>query len=111
MGKWIKKFSERAQVNTDSADTLSTTSTLSVPNRAHSENISVSLNEAGDPDSPCPACGSGQWWRLPGEPWRCRACEPRMPLEATTLTLACHKRGRCAILRAYAAWWSLPAVG
>jgi hypothetical protein len=42
-----------------------------------------------DPTDPCPVCGSGQWWQLPGEPWHCRACEPDMPLTATTLTL-CH---------------------
>jgi hypothetical protein len=39
MGRWIKKFSERAQVSTDSVDILSTVSTLSVSNRAHSENL------------------------------------------------------------------------
>jgi hypothetical protein len=44
-----------------------------------------------DPDGPCPACGSGQWWQLPGRAWRCRACEPDMPLTTTTLTLPCHK--------------------
>jgi hypothetical protein len=51
----------------------------------------ISLNDAVDPDGPCPACGSGQWWQLPGEPWHCRACGPDMPLTATTLTLPCHK--------------------
>ncbi|MDQ4146388.1 MAG: hypothetical protein M3120_01625 [Pseudomonadota bacterium] len=47
--------------------------------------------EAIEPAGPCPDCGSGQWWQLPGEPWHCRACEPDMPLTATTLTLPCHK--------------------
>jgi hypothetical protein len=44
-----------------------------------------------DPAGPCPHCGSGQWWQLPGEPWHCRACKPDMPLGATTLTLPCHE--------------------
>jgi hypothetical protein len=44
-------------------------------------------NTVADPDGPCPACGSGQWWQLPGELWHCRACEPDIPLAATTLTL------------------------
>lgn len=44
-----------------------------------------------DPAGPCPHCGSGQWWQLPGKPWQCRSCEPDMPLEATTLTLPCHR--------------------
>ena len=44
-----------------------------------------------NPAGPCPACGCGQWWQLPGNPWHCRACVPEMPLEATTLTLTCHK--------------------
>ena len=43
-----------------------------------------------DPKSACPACGSGQWWQLPGQAWHCRACEPGVPLTATTLTLPCH---------------------
>ncbi len=48
-------------------------------------------NHRTEPDAPCPACGSGQWWQLPGQPWHCRACEADMPLEATSLTLPCHK--------------------
>ena len=44
-----------------------------------------------EPDGPCLDCSSGQWWQLPGEAWHCRACEPDMPLRATTLTLSCHK--------------------
>ncbi len=47
-------------------------------------------NTIADPDGPCPACGSGQWWQLPGEPWHCRICEPDVPLTATTLTLPYH---------------------
>jgi hypothetical protein len=43
-----------------------------------------------DPDGPCEACGSGQYWQLPGEPWHCWQCEPNKPLAATTLTLTCH---------------------
>jgi hypothetical protein len=48
-------------------------------------------NTTADPAGPCPACGAGQFWQLPGEPWHCRHCEPDMPLTATSLTLACHK--------------------
>ncbi|MDQ4147514.1 MAG: hypothetical protein M3120_07505, partial [Pseudomonadota bacterium] len=44
-----------------------------------------------DPTGPCPDCGSGQWWQIPGQAWHCRACEPDMPLTVTTLTLPCHK--------------------
>jgi len=44
-----------------------------------------------EPTAPCPACGCGQWWQIPNEPWHCRACEPGMPLTATTLTVSCHK--------------------
>ncbi len=51
-------------------------------------------NTSDDPDGPCSDCGSGQWWQLPGEPWHCRACEPDVPLTATTLTLPCHKGNR-----------------
>ncbi len=47
----------------------------------------IVLSDAGDPAGPCPACGSGQWWQLPGQAWHCRVCEPDMPLTATTLTL------------------------
>ncbi len=90
MGKWLRKFSERAQVSTDSIDTLSTMSTLSVLTRTHSKNVSVRLSESGDPAGPCFTCGSGQWWQLPGHPWYCRACKPDMPQLATTLTLPCH---------------------
>jgi hypothetical protein len=43
-----------------------------------------------DPDTTCPACGSGQYWQLPGEPWHCWQCEPDMPLTAKTLTLPCN---------------------
>jgi hypothetical protein len=44
-----------------------------------------------DPDTTCPACGSGQYWQLPGEPWHGRQGEPNTSLTATTLTRACHK--------------------
>jgi hypothetical protein len=44
-----------------------------------------------DPDGPCEACGSGQYWQLPGEPWHGRQGEPNTSLTATTLTRACHK--------------------
>jgi hypothetical protein len=87
MGRWLKKFSEAqvstdsadtlddafsesALVNTDSPDTLDTMSALSVPTQAHSESFSLPLNDAGDPDGPCPSCGAGQWWQLAGEPWQ-----------------------------------------
>lgn len=46
-----------------------------------------------DPAGPCPACGSGQWWQLPGHAWYCRHCTPITGADhqrATTLTLACH---------------------
>jgi hypothetical protein len=79
-------FSESALVNTDSPDTLDTMSALSAQTRAHSESLSHPLNDAGDPDGPCLACGSGQWRQLPGEPWHCRACEPDMPLTAPPKT-------------------------
>jgi len=46
-----------------------------------------------DPAGACPACGSGQWWQLPGKPWHCRQCAPMSDDDqrrATTLTLPCH---------------------
>jgi hypothetical protein len=43
-----------------------------------------------DPTGPCPKCGCGQYWQLPGEPWHCWQCEPDMPLTAKTLTLPCN---------------------
>src|SRR5215218_6887411 len=46
-----------------------------------------SANSISDPTGPCPDCGCGQWWQRLGEPWHCRACEPDMPLIATTLTV------------------------
>lgn len=54
-----------------------------------------------DPDGPCPACNSGQWWQLPGEPWHCRHCEPMSGEDnrrATTLTspLPCARSAACA---------------
>lgn len=47
-----------------------------------------------DPVGPCSACGSGQWWQLPGEAWRCRRCElmrDDLSGRVTTLTLPCHE--------------------
>src|SRR5215208_7169016 len=38
-----------------------------------------------------PAYGSRQWWDLPGESGHRRACEPDMPLMATTLILPRYK--------------------
>ncbi len=79
MGTWLKKFSERAQVSTDSvdivsdeisgsiqnstdsADTMYTMSGLSVWTQAHSESISFALNDVGNPAGPCPDCGSCQY--------------------------------------------------
>jgi hypothetical protein len=87
MGKWLKKFSERARVTTDSVDILYTMLTLSVSNQTHSEGFSLPLSDGDDPDGPCPAWSSGQWWQLPRQAWHCRACEPNLPLTATTLTL------------------------
>jgi hypothetical protein len=43
------------------------------------------------PAGPCSTCGSIQYWQRPGEPWRCRVCEPDMPLQATSITLPCHE--------------------
>jgi hypothetical protein len=94
MGKWIRKFSERAWISTDSVDTLSTLSTLSVSTQAHSDNLHAvgagSSSTIADPVGPCAICGLGQWWQRPGSSWHCRACKPDVPLEATTLTLPCH---------------------
>jgi hypothetical protein len=42
MGRWIKKFSGRAQVSTDSPDTLYRTLALSVSTRAHSKSVPIS---------------------------------------------------------------------
>jgi hypothetical protein len=53
--------------------------------------LTSTLEIINDPPGPCPHCGSGQWWQLPGKPWRCRSCKPDMPLDATTLTLPCHE--------------------
>jgi hypothetical protein len=98
MGRWIKKFSERPPVSTDSADALHTMSALSIPYRAHCENLHAVRPEQAatidDPVGPCPNCGSDRWWQLQGEPWHCRACEPMnddAACRATTLTLPCHK--------------------
>jgi hypothetical protein len=81
-----------AHFRTDSVDTLYRTSTVSVPNRAHPKSFSFPSDIIAEPDTACPDCGSGQWWQLPGESWRCRPCEPDLPLTATTLTLPCHKQ-------------------
>ncbi len=64
--------------------------------RTHKGELLAYLNRTAantilDPDGPCPSCGPRQWWQLPGRAWHCRACEPDMPLTATTLTLPCHK--------------------
>ncbi|HKH19378.1 MAG TPA: hypothetical protein VKB53_00450 [Gammaproteobacteria bacterium] len=48
-------------------------------------------NTKAEPASACPDCGSGQYWQLPYQPWRCWWCMPNKPLTATTLTLPCHK--------------------
>src|SRR5215213_650068 len=84
-------FSESPLVSTDSADTLYTMSALAVANRAHPESFSVPPDITAEPESACPACGSGQWWQLSGQAWHCRVCKPAMPLNATTLTLPCPK--------------------
>jgi hypothetical protein len=85
------EISGRIQKSAISIDAPYTTSALSALTRAHSEGFSLPLNAAGGPHGPCPACGSDQWWQLPGEPWHCRACEPGMLLTATILTLPCYK--------------------
>jgi hypothetical protein len=58
------------------------------PNHPGTQGSACANSQALEPTGPCPACGSGQWWQLSGEDWHCRACEPNMPLTATTLTLA-----------------------
>ena len=83
-------FSESPSVTTDSPDTLDTMSALSVLNQVHPENFPAGSAFAAKPESACPACGSAQWWQLPGQAWHCRACKPDTPLTATTLTLPCH---------------------
>ncbi len=70
--------------------------------RSHKSELLAYLNREAantfaDPTGPCPDCGSGQSWQTPGEPWHCRACQPDMPLTATTLTLPCHKERVAAI--------------
>jgi hypothetical protein len=68
---------------------------------------SLLLNDSiAEPIGPYPDCGGGQWWQLPGEPWHCRACEPDMPLRATSLTLPCHQsQARPVRAHGYAARW------
>jgi hypothetical protein len=61
------------------------------PSNSSTQGSTTKKLEAIDPAGPCPGCGLGHWWQLPGEPWHCRACEPDMSLTATTLTLPCHK--------------------
>ena len=58
--------------------------------------------ETIEPAGPCPACGSGQWWQLPGEPWHCRHCQSAMPATATTLTLPCHQPPQPQLERSHA---------
>lgn len=99
MGRWIKKFTERAQVN---VDTVHSVSTLSASNRRQSQSLAPSASQVPaniiDPVGACPSCGSGQWWQLPGEPWHCRTCEPDMPMSAKTpnLTLPYSRQRTCA---------------
>ncbi len=67
-------------------------SELSLEHSNESCSRAIVLTETDDPIGPCPDCGSGQWWHLPAQAWHCRACEPDMPLTATTLTSGhCHK--------------------
>ncbi len=74
-------------------DTLAGLATLALAKTKHSKtNNAVSIPKTTvDPVKPCPHCGSSQWWQLPDQAWHCRACEPYVPLRATTLTLPCHK--------------------
>jgi hypothetical protein len=52
---------------------------------AHKKELVDHLSE---PDGPCPACGSYQWWRdRGGGSWHCRSCGPDIPLTATTLAI------------------------
>lgn len=58
---------------------------------AHKSALIAHLSNAiPDPGGPCPECGCGQFWQLPGAPWHCRQCEPMSGAErarATTLTV------------------------
>lgn len=68
----------RAAINTQKAELLDLLNSESPPTIT-------------DPTQPCPACSSGQWWQLPGQPCHCRGCKPDMPPTASTLTLPCHE--------------------
>lgn len=61
--------------------------TRTAPSDTDAQGGAAANPEIIDPSGPCPYCGSGQWWQVSGQLWRCRACEPHMPLSATTLTL------------------------
>lgn len=62
----------------------------------HARQGAASNLETIEPTEPCLACGCGQYWQLPGEPWHCRQCEPlngELSRSATTLTLNGHVPG------------------
>ncbi len=77
-----------ATPDTSKGETVAGVAVADARNSKTSEQVSRLI---ADPAGSCPDCGTGQWWQLPGEAWHCRACEPDMPLTATTLTLPCHK--------------------
>ncbi len=91
MGKWLKKFSERAQVSTDSVDALHTTSTCQCRIRCILKVFRFRLLTHAIPPGHVPSADQGSGGNLPGEPWRCCACEPGMPRTTATLTFPCHK--------------------
>ncbi len=85
-----------ATPNAEMAGTVATVATVAVAKAKNSKtSISLSTPETlADPAAPCPACGSGQWWQLPGHAWHCRQCAPMsfdISRRATTLTLPRHK--------------------
>jgi hypothetical protein len=36
----------------------------------------VHVDGSGDPDTPCPVCRAGAFYREPGQGWRCSTCLP-----------------------------------
>ncbi len=75
----------------DKSGTVAKVATVAVANPENAKTSGPVLRLNPDPDGACSACGSGQWWQLPGAAWHCRACNPDVPLTATTLTLAANR--------------------
>jgi hypothetical protein len=82
-----------ATPETEKSVTVASVATVAVakPKNSKTSKPVSTPKTIADPVGPCRDCGSGQWWQLARQAWHCRACEPDMPLTATTLTLACHK--------------------